>query len=499
MELLGATFHSSRRVSVGATNGGTDVGSAVLRDQVVHSKNSRGTSQFTWRAMQSRDDEFTAAGIYPPKPLTLSTASANDLELLADQLVAETLRSSDDFISQGRTVNRGHWKTVKSKNNMTTYRERKGSSSKILRGRTSSEATEAFEEGPQLPEFCPSVDKNMTIQSVLEATYLSVSGTGQHDNDTDDETPEEFTMEDILEQKVMEKSKPEIAPMVLCTGVIPGTVEDAALGFIADTEARTRVRNSKISETAIEDVRILSHIQGPSFDDPFRFLGIKWWTQSTSGAAAHFIKPRDCLVLESSGMALDADGNRFCYLLSHSISLDEVPEFGQSDYERLTFSACHIIRPHDAAGKVEVFCRGFMDPAGSFTERLSIYRFCNSLMTVPHVIDKAYSRKLAWLLEKEPRGISTLGPSGQTLATCASCCEKLNRGVGKLLDYSICILCRHSACWKCTKKTTLLLEACGSSKLTKRAMDFCLKCLLEAKELPAWQVGVSSLLVTDVA
>ncbi|KAG2775576.1 hypothetical protein PC116_g31850, partial [Phytophthora cactorum] len=152
--------------------------------------------------------------------------------------------------------------------------------------------------------------------------------------------------------------------------ILGRSVEDAALGFLADTEARTKTRTSKCTDANVDDAKILARIEGPSFDDPFRFLGVKWLTLSTPGAAKYFIKSRDYLILESSGMALDSDGERFCYLLSHSIALDEVPEFESFGFARQTFSACHIIRPSDTEREVKVFSRGFTDSVGKLTERL---------------------------------------------------------------------------------------------------------------------------------
>lgn len=302
-------------------------------------------------------------------------------------------------------------------------------------------------------------------------------------------------MEDVLEQKVMEKAKPDYVPMVFCTGVVPGTVEDAALGFLADTEARTRTRSTISGHTTVDDVQILARIQEPTFDDPFRFLGVKWWAHSTPGTAGRFVKPRDSVVIESSGMALDADGERFCYLLTHSFMLDEVPEFKKFGRLRITFSTCRIVRTHEATGNVEIFCRGFIDSAGSLSERLATYLFCESLMRMPRIMEEANKRKLAWLLQSKHHCCSSLGPAGHAVDACPSCSEKLGRGVERLLDYSICILCRHSICRKCTIRKTLLLGTSGP-KMTKTTKEFCLRCYLEAKNLSAWQVGIDSLPVT---
>ncbi|GMF45428.1 unnamed protein product [Phytophthora fragariaefolia] len=260
--------------------------------------------------------------VYPPEPFTLSAVDANALELLADQLVAETLRAHDEFLAQGRIVDLMRWKMVKEKNNMTAYRNRKRASSRFRRERVPRDETDVVMASPQLPSFYPAIDKK--LQHALFETYPSLTFL---EDDSEDELQDELGYVDVFEQNILEKARPERVPMVFCTGVTPGTVEDGALGFLADTEARSRTRNAGNRDVVVDDMRILVRIHGPSKDDPFRFLGVKWCCHSTPGAAGRFIKPRDYLVIESTGMALDSDGERFSYVLNHSIVLDEVPDY----------------------------------------------------------------------------------------------------------------------------------------------------------------------------
>ncbi|POM77734.1 Hypothetical protein PHPALM_4832 [Phytophthora palmivora] len=337
------------------------------------------------------------------------------------------------------------WKTLKTKDNVAAFQSRNNAPKKSCRPRIASEDTDALVESPEMPEFYPITDK--IVESALHNSYLGVSTTCPEAKDVENESLYDGG---VLEQNVMENAKPENASMIFCTGSIPGTVEDAALGFLADTEARTRKRVSKCTEATVSDVKILTSIQEPSFEDPFRFLGVKWLTLSALGAVKYFVKPRDFLILESSGMALDSNGERFCYLLAHSIVLDEVPEFGRFGLTRQTMSACHIIRPRNV-NEVEVFSRGFTGSVGGITERLYLNLYCDGMMAVPKMIEEAYSRKLVWLL--------------------------------------------HSA--ESAVKRILSPEVSGSKKPIEVTLKFCLKCHLEAKSLSAWEVGLNSLSVTE--
>ncbi|KAF4142339.1 hypothetical protein GN958_ATG08515 [Phytophthora infestans] len=424
--------------------------------------------------------------VYPPKPFALSAAEAITLENQADQLVAETLRTHDDYISQGRVVDPTRWKVVKEKHNMTAYRTRKRASTRFGRNRVPSDETEAVTASPQMPSFYPVLDKKM--EHALSETYPSVTFL---EADSEDELLDEFSYVDVLEQNVLEKTRPDRVPLVFCTGVVPGTVEDAALGFFADTDQRGLARESYTREVITDDSRVLARLQGPTQDDPFRFLGVKWCVHTTRGAAGRFIKPRDFVIIESTGMALDSDGVRFSYFLNHSIELDKVPDFRNFGNVRIVFSACHIIRPH-STGAIETFSRGFMDARGKISERLCTYVYCDGLMTVPQTVEEAYAKKLVWSFEAQRRADrSRRLVSLMVSDTCPCCNQRLHTGFAKLLDGNcMCQLCRKTMCRKCTVKKTLPLDASTNLQSTHKAMDFCLGCYLEAKNLPAWHVAM---------
>ncbi|EGZ18831.1 hypothetical protein PHYSODRAFT_301327 [Phytophthora sojae] len=414
--------------------------------------------------------------VYPPTPFSLSPADANALELLADHLVAETLWTHDEFVAQGRIVDLSPWRMVKQKNNLTAYRARKHTPSRFRRERVPSDETEA--------------DTKLESETDPSVTLLK--------DDSDDEFEDEFSHVDTMEENISENARPEHAPMVFCTGVVPGTVEGAAFGFLADTEARSRTRNSGNRDVVADDVRILARIHGPTQGDPFRFLGVKWCFHSTPGAARRFLHPRDYVVLESTGLALDSDGERFCYTLNHTIELDEVPDYRKFSNVRIKFSACHIMKSHESPGKIEICSRDFIDAGGLLAERLTTYIFCDALMIAPQTVEEAYTRKLLWLYrsrrraDSSPPGLESLRISD----TCSCCHGKLHTGLAKLLEgatNSMCQLCRHTVCRKCAVKKALPLDIGGPKQLTMQTLDFCLGCYLQAKGLSAWRVAIATM------
>lgn len=429
--------------------------------------------------------------VYPPPPLSVSSADALVFENLADQLVAETLRTHDAFVSCNRFVDVTQWKIVRERHNMTAYRTRKHDSTRRFhRSRGSSDVTEAVVTSPQRPSFYSDIDDH-TTNAVFSITDPSVNfyQAKEHEEEEEDE---------VFEPNVLEQAKPGRIPMVFCTGIVPGTVEDAALGFFADTEERSRCRNTSIKDVSVDDTRVLRLLQGPTEDDPFRFLGIKWCVHAPRG----LIQTRDYVVLESTGLALDSKGQRFAYILNHSIEVDDVPEYRDLGIVRMVFSACHIIRPHCTMGSIEIFSRGFMDTRGYIAERLCTYIYCDKLTTIPQTVAEANTKKLAWLLSVQTRArevkpfIVALNASD----ACPCCHQKLSKGLVKLLEgHCRCQLCGKSMCRKCSVKKALPIITGSLKQVTQMTMDFCLNCYLEALNLPAWRVAMNTTVVSPTA
>ncbi|KAG6962918.1 hypothetical protein JG688_00008381 [Phytophthora aleatoria] len=472
--------------------------------------------------------------VYPPKTFALSAADAVSLENLADQLVAETLRTHDDFISQGRVVDPTRWKVVKEKHNMTAYRTRKRTSTRSRRDRVPSDETEAVAASPQMPSFYPVMDKKMEhalsetsslvnlllrikvmesrgvvypptplqlspedersiemiadrlVAETLHASedfaahrhvtdpsswkrikekgnivaYQDISNLrstkrervwsedtvvvaaspqnptfypsnrsledemfreGFHnidDYDSEDESSlhhDDFTKfgaKPGAEISVLEKFRPANVPTVFSHGIIPGTVEDMAFAFLADTDERSRTRFNTNKDVVVEDMRILAQIHGPTKEDPFRFLGVKWCYSMPSRTVSLVVKSRDYLIIEATGMALDSNGERFTYLLNHSIELDQVPAFRDFGLVRTVFSACHIMKPYQNGEAVDAYARGFLHIGGSFS---------------------------------------------------------------------------------CTVRKMLPVQGARGRHMKKKEREFCLDCYLKAKRLPAWHVAVATL------
>ncbi|KAG7379114.1 hypothetical protein PHYPSEUDO_009061 [Phytophthora pseudosyringae] len=448
--------------------------------------------------------------VYPPVPLKLSPEDERSIEMIADRLVAETLHASEDFAAQGHVADPSCWKRIKEKDNIVAYQDISNPRT-AARERVWSEDTVVVTASPQNPTFYSTSNRSLQ-DALLNEGFHNID-----DYDSEDERGlhhdafTKFGAKAGADIGVLEKFRPANVPTVFSHGVFPGTVEDMALAFLADTDARSHMRFSTNKEQVVEDTRILAQIRGPTKDDPFRFLGVKWCTNMPSRTVSLVVKPRDYLIIESTGMALDSNGERFTYLLNHSIELDEVPNFRDFGLVRITYSACHIMKPHDNGEAVEEYARGFLVVGGSFSVRVGVIQFAEGIVAIPRVLEEAFLKKLAWMMHDQHRWSTSSSNSSETsssfssssgtksllekTSSCPCCHGKLSsRRLGSFMEKSSgCRLCRRAVCHKCTIKKMLPVEGARGRHMKKKEREFCLDCYLKAKRLPAWNVAVATL------
>ncbi|EGZ18832.1 hypothetical protein PHYSODRAFT_502547 [Phytophthora sojae] len=416
--------------------------------------------------------------VYPPMPLNLSDEDKHSIEKLADRLVAETLRANEEFAARGHVADPSCWKPIKEKDHVVAYLDIATAGNKARpskRERLWSEDTVVVASSPQNPTLYPTSDRD--LQDLLRSGPLNTFD----DSDSDDDRSQSLHHDEFTkfgakggsEMSVLEKFRPADVPIVFSSGVLPGTVEDMAFSFLADTDERSRMRFNTNKDCIVEDMRILSKIRGPTKDNPFQFLGVKWCSHTPSRTVSLVVKPRDYLIIESTGMALDSNGERFSYFLNHSIEMDEVPTFREFGQVRTIFSACHIIRPHKKKHSdgefIEVFARGFMLIGGSFSVRLSATQLADGLLLMPRFLEESFLKKLAWLMHDKLRWSSSSSNTSDS-ATNSFSSNSSSRSM-----------------------VLLPVEGSRGRHMKKKELEFCLNCYLRAKRLPAWHVAVATL------
>lgn len=431
-------------------------------------------------------------GTFPP--LELSPQESEALALEAQRMVLETVGEFDDLVANNRKLPHDQWKFIKTKKNLAAYRTRKGYDTSKKRRDGGRAAWSAF-WSPQAPHLVSSsiYAREEVLKRVRkEAKALSDSQTAILDYQSSPPPLSNGSYRDhldsVLGKSALEANKPPHTPVIVVTGMYPGTVEDAALGNLADTEVLWKLRSSFIDDER-DDYKILATLLRPTKEDPFRFLGVKWSTKKF----AWLTTQRDILYVESAGVLRDPHTGKITtgYNLLHSVEITRIPELHRFDIIRIKLSICFLTRQYDAH-TVELYCRGFSAPGGGMIGSVATSLYADSMMLSADVIACAYAKKLMWLMQQ--RRIENVQYTTKTVETATHChsCTKSFKGLsGFMRTSAICRCCRRIVCNKCHVDIKLVVDI-TASEVTQRSMPFCLQCVLEARKLSSLEIATAT-------
>ncbi|KAE9093603.1 hypothetical protein PF005_g19849 [Phytophthora fragariae] len=403
-------------------------------------------------------------------PVNLSKEKQAALIEEAETVIRQTIAANEEFIAGGATFQDPKWKLVRAKEGLRVYRQRRSAN------RTTRASTK--------------VQRPSTPQSQSSSLSFKRRGRTASDMHWAMTTDEEASLPAVTGNSIQDRMRGLNVSLMVLHGSVEGTLADCMFGTFAPTNQAWMWRSSHLNDR-LDDARILATIRGPTRKDPFRFLGIKWFAKEIPAVLSGIVQQRDYLMLEATGLTRDSRGETVGYYLLHSVSLPEVPELSNLGIVRGHLSLCFIDR-QNGPGKVEIYCRGFSDPAGEMIDRVNVAITADSLISAAGVIDYAYVKKLMWLMKH--KGVSKQPNSGSFPRPTR--CETCDKSFVKFSLTSAgsgipCHLCRRVVCGKCSvvKKMTVDVSSTGSVK--QCALRFCLGCLLEAKVKSVWELALS--------
>ncbi|CAI5732980.1 unnamed protein product [Hyaloperonospora brassicae] len=430
-----------------------------------------------------------------PLPVTLARERQLALTDTADRVVAEALRSYEQYIANHRQVDARLWKHVKSREKVHVYRTRRADAKKSLelvharqvsRPRLlSNETIERQQRQAHAAGRPHGFTPDDEDASFLERSAgKDDSGTSRSHSSTHSSSSDTGAFCVFPEESVLEKVKPPQVPLVTAIGTIDGHIEDVAFGALAHTDDAWFKRNSYVKNDGFDGRKVLASFQAPTEEDPFRYVGIKWATRPI----AAFASRRDLLFLESSGIALDSDGERVYYSLAHSVELDECPLLPDwCNVVRMNLSVCFIMR-QTSETQIEVYARGYADMGGNLPAVVGLSVFSQGIVDVVGIVEASYLKKLVYRLSCHRA--ANVPASGATANAC-SVCHKSTKRFGKLIQTGgTCAICRQLICQKCSVQKKLLLDV---KENIQRQLTFCVSCVITTRKLSAWDVAVAQL------
>ncbi|CEG43651.1 Zinc finger, RING/FYVE/PHD-type [Plasmopara halstedii] len=414
--------------------------------------------------------KFTLPKVEIPS-VTLSDNQCASFIEEADTVVKEIVAANDLFIAKGYTIGYPDWKRIRTKEGVQVYRQRK----KAIKQRPPTSQLPPVLHHPSQPrehEFSRfgSVNSYSSVELEIEGHESSSSSSG------------------IAGNSIMEKMRPHGVALIALHGTMDGTVDDCLFGSIATTDEAWILRSSHINDR-IKDARLLATIRSPTRTNPCQFLGIKWFANELPPLLTGVVHQRDFIIIESLGFTSDSKGERVGYVLMHSIILRDIPELTHLGIVRGSMSFCFIFR-QGGPGKVDIFCRGFLDSRGEIPSRLALSIATDAAICCTSVVDFANIKKLRWLMKH-----ANIQPAENTPPQhCEACAKSFGKFSLPFSNTSVlCQICRNVICSKCSVNKKMTVHVPDSGSIQQCLLKFCLRCMYKAKEKSSWELAIDTL------
>jgi hypothetical protein len=434
-------------------------------------------------------------------PLSLSRDEQRWLRDEMNAVVAETMRVERQCVDpqSGRAAfPKSHWKSVRSRDDFTVYKERRPASKHGPAPLADDLLLSSAAHAPLAPSSFPGRgadgSRGYSVDSVridgLPPTGLSKPSTVRSTSTGSAAWTSSVSGDD--QDGIVASMKEPHVPMLVAAGMVDGTLDDTVFGALAGDELAWRLRTN-YAKDKFADARILAKIDGPTSEDPFRSLCVKWFTKEVPALVGSFIQRRDFLILEATGSGVESDGTRFGFYLIHSIKLQTVPELSELNVIRSKVSLCFISRERSPTSS-HLFARGFSDARGEMLESVAVALTAESIISATRVTECATTKKLAWLIQKQqPIRQQRIQKSGS--AALPSECEACHRTLQKFsLTKHVhgCQACGLLVCAKCTVQKKLVIDVEGDGGVVERQLAFCFGCVLESKRTSSWKVAADA-------
>ncbi|GMF52315.1 unnamed protein product [Phytophthora fragariaefolia] len=279
-------------------------------------------------------------------------------------------------------------------------------------------------------------------------------------------------------------------PTLLQVGSIEGTLEDVMYGTATFDGTGTLIKSSYTAEEVV-DADTLCELQGPTPEDPFRFLGLKWVVKATSPAVKAFVWPRDLTFIAATGILNREGGERVGYHMMHSVDLGK--GFGPLVGKRVVrgrVSSCFLYRQM-SGNTVDVYMKTNFEPNGSVHESVALLSAANSLTYCLKAALCAQNKKLAWLLAHPKTDETTAGSAriSSIKIKKRNDCGVCIRAMGTFSRGHTCRVCSIRACSSCVVKKKLYVPGQGYKTVDERTVVVCTHCLTDARKLNSMEIA----------
>ncbi|TMW61393.1 hypothetical protein Poli38472_012584 [Pythium oligandrum] len=277
-------------------------------------------------------------------------------------------------------------------------------------------------------------------------------------------------------------------PMIVGAGHVEGQLEDVCFGSLASDDVSWRLRSTYMKDKFAE-ARIVATVHGPTPEEPYRFLGVKWFMREQPALIGMFVQFRDYLVTEAIGHAVDEQGVPYGYYMIHDFKHPRLPELTELGIIRSQISLCYICR-QISPDKVHIFARGFVDLKGDISTNLTATLSAEAMSSTVNSVETSYAKKLSWLMVQSQRQRQQ---QRSGMGNQSKFCESCGKMGGKLMSGSLscCQVCNCMYCGKCSVQRKLVVDVSGGG-VVDHAFSFCFSCVLKAKQISPRDVAIDT-------
>jgi|UniRef100_K3WXG6 hypothetical protein len=410
------------------------------------------------------------ADVFPDVDLSRERRAA--FTRLARAVLDDALEGCALYNRANRQLNKTQWKPIKSRENVTVHKEKRGSHASPSPAAVGGHIVLSSSRSDSRSQSSDVSSTTSSLGLVAGSVNAGLS---------------DCTM-----------------PQLLAVGTVVGTMEDMIYGMASPSRAQAIMKDF-YTQAEIVDTRILYEIKGPTPEDPLRFLGLKWLAKGHTSGMGTLVRPRDLVYLENTGIKTRADGTRIGYIIMHSVDIDECRDLeAEREIVRGRISSCYLFQQLPN-GVVSVYLKSCVDPSGNIAESIAVATTAKSLIGFGRATICAHHKKIAWELHKKRYHI-TGGASPTHEATTSTRSRSFNSTACNVCEKSFsnfraacsCQLCGVLICSKCrTERKLVVVTLHGSSRnqvVDDESVDLCRSCIARCTRIRAEDVAREEIL-----
>lgn len=436
--------------------------------------------------MTRKSKAVAAANFRSPfPPLELSVEDEAQLEGVAQLFVHNAIAQYQHYeLHDKRVIDRDVWKFTKRKENIRVYVERR---EKDIRKRQRRRARRNREFQAQHPDAVTVVGNTGIAPSL---TTANTHGNGSNMYPDTESTaascsPMSGASHSSQQRHFAPKARSAIdLPVVMVVGTMEGTVQDAMLGAVNTTVDAMRVKTAYVNDTFIS-AAVLATIVTPTPSDPFRSLSIKWIEKGQPLHLGMFMKNRDSVLLEATGITRLANGESVGYVLMHTVHFPQTQPLASNI--RGNMSMCVLVRQISPTS-VDVFLKCYVSPASGLMRAIIVKSTVQGVYSVWKYVQCGRMKKLAWALSQQHKcpieQIQENDCRHSSRVTGSSCCVTCQTRARRHRFFpssskrhrSTCKLCFQYICASCAIKKQLSYVTIDG-ELQQNEITLCALCI----------------------